>query len=430
MRQARGGVLAWPSGGGGDERGENGAMQAEPVFSEEEYGDRLAAVRTRMAERDLELCLISTPENIYYLTGLDHWGYFAPHVLAVPIDGELTLVTRNMERVTVAAQVRNARFAGHGDEESAADVTVRLIDDRRQAKARIGRAAETVVEVVAEQGDERARIGLEQWSSGLSYGLARSLMAGLPDVDWVEISGLVDSLRLVKSPAEQACMRAAARVSDAAMAAAIETIRAGASERDVAAECHRAMIRAGGTFPGFGPFIRPASRLGEEHTSWGEGALSDGDMVFLELAGCVRRYHAPLGRLVFLGGVPEAARRMSRVCHAAFDAVIEALRPGTPARHVYAAWQGVVDRAGLAHYRRHHCGYLVGIGFPPSWTGGNTVTGLRPDSEWEVKTGMTFHVLSWLLGTGRGDYFLSNTVLLGEDGPEVLTATPSDVVIR
>ena len=46
-------------------------------------------------------------------------------------------------------------------------------------------------------------------------------------------------------------------------------------------------------------------------------------------------------------------------------------------------------------YRRHHCGYLVGIGFPPSWTGGNKVTGLRHDSDLEIKEGhdLPCHVL-------------------------------------
>jgi len=34
---------------------------------------------------------------------------------------------------------------------------------------------------------------------------------------------------------------------------------------------------------------------------------------------------------------------------------------------------------------------------------------------------MSFHVLSWLMGTGRGDHFLSNTVLVGKNGAEVLT---------
>jgi Xaa-Pro dipeptidase len=81
----------------------------------------------------------------------------------------------------------------------------------------------------------------------------------------------------------------------------------------------------------------------------------------------------------------------------------------------------VVDAAGLGHYRRHHCGYLVGVGLPPSWTGGNAVIGLRHDSDLAIEPGMSFHLLSWLMGTGRGDAFVSDTVLLTDSGPQILT---------
>ncbi|MGE5766585.1 MAG: M24 family metallopeptidase [Bacteroidota bacterium] len=377
----------------------------------QDYDTRLAALRAVMLERRLDAVLLSAPENIFYLTGLDHWGYFAPHLLVVPLQGEVVLVTRAMERVTVANQVRNARFEGHGDHETAAEAALRVL-------ARCGTAL----------GD----IGIEAWSSGLPAGLAQRLAEALPAVRWHDVSGAVDRARLVKSPAEQRFVRAAAQVSDAAMAAAIEAIRPGATERQVAAACHKAMIEAGGTFPGFGPFIRSTRRLGEEHTTWSDAVLAEGDAVFLELSGCVGRYHAPLGRLVHVGRLPEGTAEMAAACRDAFDAVLAALRPGALAREVYAAWQGVVDRAGLAHYRRHHCGYLVGIGFPPSWTGGNGVTGLRADSDLELRAGMTFHILSWLMGTGpgRGDYFVSDTVLLGEAGAEVLTRTPAAPTVR
>jgi Xaa-Pro dipeptidase len=181
------------------------------------------------------------------------------------------------------------------------------------------------------------------------------------------------------------------------------------------------MIEAGGHPPGFGPFIRPGSRLGEEHATWGEGHYKKGEPVFLELSACVSRYHAPLGRLVHIGGIAARDAGIAGVVRQAFDATVAAIRPGTSAKAVYAAWQKVVDEAGLAHYRRHHCGYCVGIGQPPSWTGGNSVMGLRHDSDLEIEAGMSFHILSWLMGSGRGDDFLSNTVLLGETGPEVLT---------
>ena len=68
------------------------------------------------------------------------------------------------------------------------------------------------------------------------------------------------------------------------------------------------MIRAGGDPPGFGPFIRPEARIGEEHATWGDGRFRAGEAVFLELSGCVGRYHAPLGRLVRIGDVGRRRR--------------------------------------------------------------------------------------------------------------------------
>jgi Xaa-Pro dipeptidase len=360
-----------------------------------------------MGRSNIELFLVSAPENVFYLTGLDHWGYFAPHILMVPVEGEPVLVTRAMERVTIATQVKTARFEGHADNETAADAVSRALGERRHP---------------------RLRIGAEAWSSGLPAGLAEALRREVANAEWLDLSGLIDEIRRVKSPAEQALMRRAAAISDSGAEAAIELCRAGESERRIAAACERAMIEAGGTYAGFGPFIRSSGRLGEEHTTWTDKRLERGDALFLELSGCVARYHAPLGGLIHVGSAPQSTHDTASICRDAFAALCGAMREGALFRDVYAAWQKVVDRAGLSHYRRHHCGYVVGVGVPPSWTGGNSVTGLRADSDIPLETGMCFHALSWLMGTGRGDFFLSNTVLLGKDGAEVLTHAPNDVV--
>jgi Xaa-Pro dipeptidase len=377
-------------------------------FSEAEINGRLAKARAALAERELDVAIFASPENVFYLTGLDHWGYFAPHLLIVPLDAKPVLVTRSMEKVTIENRVRTAEFRGHSDSETAADLAAR---------------------VLADQGLAGKRIGLEYWTSGMSHGLAEKLQAQT-DAKWSDVSGLVDKMRRVKSAEEQVLMRRAAKVTDAAAGAAIAAISDGASEQEVAAECVAAMIRAGGHAPGFGPFIRPAARLGEEHTTWGDRTYRSGEPVFLELSGCVSRYHAPLGRLIRLGGISDEDALMAEITAMAFDAVVKAIRPGVKARDVYAAWQRVADDAGLSHYRRHHCGYLVGVGQPPSWTGGNSVVGLRHDSDLEIEHGMSFHILSWLMGTGRGDDFISNTVLLGDTGAEVLTRTPTGPIIR
>lgn len=373
-------------------------------FSPAEIMRRLDQVRDQVAALDLDAIVLSSPDNIFYLTGLDHWGYFAPTMLFVPSKGDPVLTTRAMERVAIETMVTTAAFRGHSDSESIADEAVRIIAD-------LG----------------LRRIGMELFSAGLSHGLGKAI-ANQATVS--DVTGLVDRIRWIKSAEEQALTRQAAIATNAATDAAVAAIQDGAAEQDVAAECLAAMTRAGGEPPGFGPFIRPAARLGEEHTTWGHGTYGSGETVFLEIAGCVGRYHAPNGRLIHVGAVPDQDQHVAEIAIAAFDAVLGALRPGALARDVYRAWQGVVDAAGMPDYRRHHCGYLVGVGVPPSWTGGNVVTGLRHDSNLQIAEGMVFHILSWLMGSARGDFFLSNCVLLGPDGPEVLTTSPHGPVVR
>jgi Xaa-Pro dipeptidase len=218
----------------------------ERVFPDEEFAARREKLCAAMAAAVLDGLVVSTPENIFYLTGLDHQGFFALHLLIVTSAGEMTLIARAMERVTVEDQVSGARFVGYADNE----------DPARLACA-----------VLCDCGLAGAHIGIEKGSLFLPPLVYEALLAGTPRATWLDGSRLVDELRLVKSPREIAYTRQAAAVTDAMLQAAIAAAAPGVNEREVAAETHRAMIRAGGGTPGFGPFIRPTPRLGQEHTT-------------------------------------------------------------------------------------------------------------------------------------------------------------------
>jgi Xaa-Pro dipeptidase len=56
-------------------------------FTDAEIVRRLEALSAELGRLDLDAAVIAAPENVFYLTGLDHWGYFAPHLLIVPVAG-------------------------------------------------------------------------------------------------------------------------------------------------------------------------------------------------------------------------------------------------------------------------------------------------------------------------------------------------------
>ncbi|MCF8061174.1 MAG: Xaa-Pro peptidase family protein [Deltaproteobacteria bacterium] len=382
-------------------------MTRFPFFEKAEYDARLRAVRESMLDLDLDACLISVPENIYYLAGVNHWGFFAYHMLIVTPRDEMILIARAMERVTMDLQLVNTRFVGFEDLDDPSRITL---------------------DVLKERGLDRGRLGVEKNSLYLAAGFAERIRDGLPGAGWADASDLVHRHRVTLSPSEIEYTREAAAITDAMMKAAIDTAAAGVTEKEVAAEVHRAMILAGGEYPAFGPFIRSTPTLGLEHGTWTDRRLEAGDALFVELSGSAARYHAPMGRFLFVGETPPGTEEIAEVCLDAFENVTRTIRPGVTADEVYQSWQDRVDQAGLSHYRRHHCGYMVGSAFPPAWSGGGVPRGLRCRSDMELQAGMVFHLMSWLMHTGRdGDYFVSDSALVTENGCEVLTTMPQRV---
>jgi Xaa-Pro dipeptidase len=383
-------------------------MSDSPPLAADEHADRVTATRRAMAQQGLDVLCLTGPEDIYYLTGLDHQGYFAFTMLVVPATGQPVIVTRHMEATTMRVQIPQVRHQAYRDFEDPADAVLTVL--RAQPDA--------------------ARVGVDQAGMWFPVEIHHHVAAGLPGVDLVDGSRIVPQLRSVKSPTEQALVRDAADLSSRGMKAGIEAIAVGVNARDVAAAVYAEMIGHGSDPPGCAPFIRFRDALLQEHRGWENRVVAAGDSVFLELSASVRRYHAPLTRMVYVGEPPPGTERAARIASDALDAVTSALRPGVPAGSVYSEWQRVVDN-GLGHhdYRRHHCGYQVGIGFPPSWVGGPHVVGLRSDATWAIEEGMTFHVLSWLLDQEPADFVLSDTVLATGRGGEVLTVAPREPIV-
>ncbi|WP_085033748.1 M24 family metallopeptidase [Ensifer aridi] len=365
---------------------------------------RLAIVQETCRDRGIDVAIFTSPENIYYLAGLDYEGYFCLHALLVPVEGKPVLFARKIEEPTIIRQAVDVDYVSYLDN-----------DD----------VAAAIASKLSSMAGRRARVALQK-NSAWNVSIEAPLRSSLTKARFLDSSGIVEQMRLVKSPFEIEQMKRAAQISDLMVSTGIKTAGNDIHENIVAAEVYRTMIAAGGQSPGFPPFIRSVDRICEPHTSWTSRALKTGDSFLLELSACIERYHAPMARTGYIGSAPKAAKDLAKIANEAHLKALNALRPGIAASEVHAAWHSHLVASRVSP-RLEHCGYTVGISFPPTWTGGPGVNSIHGASAIELKEGMTFHLLTWITDNDGHDNFLSDCVVVEKSGGSFLTNTSREL---
>ncbi|VEG90215.1 M24 family metallopeptidase [Legionella spiritensis] len=427
-------------------------------FTDQEFEARLNRARKVLEENGLDACVITNPENIYYLTGLNHQGYFAYTSLILTHD-KAVLIMRAMEKmivkdmviptvefypyndgvaplpkatninedITMSAYKEGAESAGLMPSSMSLGISVRVDEN---SDIDYTNPAKVTCMALKELGLESSRVAFEKNSSFLPYKIAEGFVQGMPNIQWSDAGDIINDCRAVLSSQEIECARFAGKITDAMIMSAIAMAGKGVSNKNVAAQAYSAMIQRGGTYPAFTPLIRSTRTLDHEHGTWDDDILQDDDLLFLEMSGCHWRYHAPAGRLIHIGRASAGAEKATNVCVEAEQNVVDTIKPGVTANEVYQVWKKTIDKYGFEHYHRHHCGYMVGIGFPPSWSGSGVPRSLRNGSDMIIKEGMVFHLLSWLMRTGKGDAFVSDSVVVTKNGCEFLTNAPRELMVR
>lgn len=371
----------------------------ELAFSLPTYHDRLARVRARMAEQQLAGLVLTMPDVVHWLTGVNSVGYLWLQALVVTPD-DLVYVTRTTEEPGVRA--------------CSWVPSVRVYDI----------AVEDPVEVLAEtvraQGVDRARVGIELRAFTLVPGDWDRLRTALPGVDWSDASLLVPEERLVKSPAEIAYQRQAAQQADYAMEQVFAAIRPGVSETELAGVASKALGEAGSEFAAIPPMVVSGERSALVHALATRRSIARGDVVCVELAGVVHRYHAVLMRTAVVGEPSGRVREVADCVARATEAAVAASSPGAPAPAPDDACNAVLAELDLVRRRCHRIGYSLGVAYPPGWLEPMT---LVAGDEHTLAPGMSYTIEPNLSLPDEGfGLKMGETVLCTPTGPEPLTA--------
>ena len=361
------------------------------AFSTDEFGARVRRVHQEMERAGIDLLLIHSPENIYYLTGYQTSGYFAYQVAALARDRDPELLVRFLERGNVGEYSWLDSAATWKEGDDLVEATLRLVKSSGHHKT----------------------IGMEKRSWFLTAAIAEALAAGLADARIVDSSRLVERVRIIKSQAEVGCLRRAGEIAEIEQRAALAAMRPGVLETEVAAAVFHAGIKAGCEYTGLPHHIMSGYRYDVCHANWIPKPIERGELVLLELYGCVERYHATQMRTISMGPASDDVRRAADIVTEAQDAALAAMRPGASAREIDALVRKPVRKIRPEYYNRS--GYSTGIGFPPR-TAEWEVLDFNEQEDWEIKEGMVFHMLALACGFG-----ISETVAVTRTGNERLT---------
>ncbi|MBD7985039.1 M24 family metallopeptidase [Sporosarcina sp. Sa2YVA2] len=386
-------------------------------FTVEEYHARITQTKLRMQEQGMDVLLITDPANMNYLSGYDGWSFYVDQMLMIFTDRVQPIwigrkMDANAAKVTTWLNEENILYYPedhiHSQEKHPMDFIARVLQD-------IGVASR--------------RIGLEMASYYFSALAYEKLKVNLPNAKFINASLLVNKVRIIKSDQEIEYIRRAAIIAGIGMNTAIASIQEGVRECDVAANIFRDLVSGtesfGGDYPSIVPLLPAGKNTSTPHLTWTDRQYTNDEVVIIELAGCHRRYHAPMARTLSLGRPSEEVLETSKILVEGLNVAIEAVKPGATCEEVEMAWRSVISKYGIEKDSR--MGYSVGIGYPPDW--GEHTASIRSGDLTILQPNMTFHMIPGLWFDDFG-VEISETIRVTESGCEVLTDFQRELIIK
>ena len=235
------------------------------------------------------------------------------------------------------------------------------------------------------------------------------------------VHGWIEELRMIKSAEEIARIRQSVLTNSQAFTQTLRHVKAGMKESDLAAELEYRMRRLGAEKPAFETIVASGARSALPHAQPTRNKLTPGDLVVVDMGAFENGYASDMTRMLSVGPPSAKVKRMYRAVLDAQLAGVAAVRPGVTAVRVDAVTRGVLKSHGLDKAFTHSTGHGLGLEIhEPPRLGKRDKTRLQPGMLVTIEPGVYIE--------GFGGIRIEDTVLVTEEGCEVLTPTPKDLV--
>jgi Xaa-Pro dipeptidase len=383
-----------------------------------EARQRTASLQSQMRAKNIPLAIFTDESSIAYLAGF--WGYLGvefgrPTMLLVPAEAPPTIITPLMETEMVGAMTWVEQIISWED------------SGQRSWHRLLG------AEICALLGDSPAEIWIEK---NHVPALVRNYFdETFSSTALADISAVLGTMRMIKSPLEIEVMRQAGHIAEAMMGAAHDSLQAGAHEYESALAVINAGTRAAAGFltaSGWERFVSPMIhnlqilQSGKDssmvHRRASVKSYDHGDPVYFCFCNMAqfKQYKLGFDRMFHIGDISPAASAVQQAAIDAQQAAIAAIRPGVAAEDVAAAANEIYLQRG--YETGYRTGRSIGVAYleaPELKAGDKTI--LQP--------GMTFAVDGGISIDGELAGRIGDSIVVTETGCAYLTNYRREIMV-
>ena len=353
-----------------------------------ERADRLEAA---VHAAQLDAVLITDATNVRYVT-----GFTGSSGLALVGDGGLRRFVTDFRYLTQSAEQLDPVWERQIDQ----DLLEKLAAGLPEGPFRLG------FDDAAMSVKEHARLA--------------GLVAG--EVDLVAAGGMVETLRMVKDPAELERIRAAQRLADEALEDVLSRGLAGRTERAVALDLELTMRRLGADGTAFAPIVAAGPHGALPHAVPRDVVIPGGTLCVIDWGAQLNGYASDCTRTFATSAdVTPHDRDVYAIVLRAQRAALAAVAPGPLGREVDAVARQIIEAAGHAEHFGHGLGHGVGLDVHEGpW--------LRRQGEVALAAGHVVTIEPGVYVPSEVGVRIEDLVVVTEDGHEVLTGLSKELL--
>jgi len=174
-------------------------------------------------------------------------------------------------------------------------------------------------------------------------------------------ANIIRNLRLIKDEQEIKLITEACKLAEIGMEMAVETIRPGITEKEVAAEVEYAMRRAGSDGTSFDTIIASGLNSAFPHGSCSNRKIQNGDLVVVDLGATHQFYRSDMTRTFITGEPTDKQKKIYETVKLAQQKAFETIKPEISACQIDAVARHLIEAAGFGEFFVHGLGHGVGL---------------------------------------------------------------------